>query len=335
MISRKFTLNGINSNYTKIIEGKWFEIEKILNLFFSNFNEGLLFLGNDSGKFTKKIIRIAKTRNFIIVLLQDGWLDNININKPIKINYSTQWRYYIKWMLAHKYSPFKNQMDGFIGQNSNYFFVYSEKAKDEFIKAGICQSKIRITGSPRHSMLTDDRKHRMNPPKNFVYFSTPAINLQDSTSMRNMLFEIIQELKANYEDFNLIIKNHPSEIFYDFDLSSENNVHIYQGDIEELLKEIEIDFAFSYNSTVILELLVKKIPVIQLLPKTRSISDSGYFSFLSTLESTNELIFAINHVRLKSENTNQYYKFLIDLDSCHNSVDTVVSEIKNLIYENR
>jgi len=330
LITRKFSLKGVNNNNKKTVEGKWSEVGKNINVFFSNFNEGLLILGNDSGKFTKKIIRIARKNNFKIILLQDGLLNSDYINKAIRRNYSWSFTYYAKSILAHNYSPFKNYMGGFMGQNSDYFFLYSEEAKEEFIKAGICQSKIRVTGSPRHFILRDNKKKRKNPPKNFVYFSTPAINSNDSASMRNMLFEIIQQLKSNYEDFKLIIKNHPRESIEYFNLISENNVQIYQGTIGELLETIEIDVALSYNSTVILELLVKNIPVIQLLPKTRSITDCSYFNFLKTLESTNKLKSAIDHVILKSESKNRYSKFLADLDTNHNSVKAVVSEFSNL-----
>ena len=333
LISRAIDFEKIK-NQVKVIHipGIWKEIKQQLKLNCFKSSDGLLVIGSDSSIIKKSVIRFAKKKKYKVVLLQDGWLEKENINRPIKYH-DNYLKYFIRHAIAHNFSPIKNFRTGFIGQNSDYHFVYSEFSKNEFIQSGIKNSNIVVTGSPRHQLLKIENKNTSDSNRliinNLVYFSTIETNEQDRNEIVNTFASLKKSLENIYkQNYQLIIKCHPSESSEKYNSYLNENIRIFKGTTEELLSHNKFDIAFSYNSTVILEISMKKTPVIQLVPKTRNINDSAYFKELASGTTENELTSILQKKEFLNKKISPYY--LADFDQNHDSVNSIIKNLFNL-----
>ncbi len=325
--SKKEFIREITSNNDNEV------LSELKNLF-NKSKRGVLLVGNDSAKFTKRVIRLAKKNNLIVILLQDGWLASENINKPIKSNYN-QFTYYLKWFLSADFNPFKNFFGAHIGQNSDYYFVYSEIAKQEFIKAGLPEDRIRITGSPRHSRLKKlVKKEAFKGEKIFAFLSSPPRNEYDREQII-FSFNLIKILldKLYKDNYIMLVKYHPSEKSDYLNLDNDPRVKIFTSDISSLLG-LSIEFAFTFNSTVNLELVVAKVPFTQLVPKSRSISNSGYFEDLPIINLIHEFDLKSKIELQKKKNlSNKGQKYILDANENIDSTDLIIKELKRIMDE--
>ena len=333
LISRAIDFEKIK-NQVKVIHipGIWKEIKQQLKLNCFKSSDGLLVIGSDSSIIKKSVIRFAKKKKYKVVLLQDGWLEKGNINKPIKYN-DNYFKYCIKHAIAHKFSPIKNFRTGFIGQNSEYNFVYSEFSKNEFVQSGIKNSNIVVTGSPRHQLLKIENKNTSDliqlNNNNFVYLSTIEKNKQDRNEIIKTFISLKKSLENVYkQNFHLIIKCHPSENSEKYNSYLNENISVFNGTTSELMSHYKIDIAFSYNSTVILEISMKNIPVIQLIPITRNINDSAYFKELDSGTTENDLISILEKKEFLNKKISPFY--LADFDQNHDSVNSIIINLFTL-----
>lgn len=294
-------------------------------------NAGLLIVGNDSEPKIASIIRLFKKNNYQIILIQDGWLVADNINNPIYEieKFYTPIKKFIHKILVSKFSPLKYIFHNFIAQNSDYFFVYSEKAKQEFIKAGISPIKIFLTGSPRHSYYKSLTAN-LEMDK-IVFFSTASYSNEENDAIIESLKWIISICEISpLGKKKLIIKRHPSEIPERFNsLLANTNILVYDKDINSLFLEHKPSVAFCFNSTVILELLVLKIPFIQIIPNSFE-NKANYHYNLPHARSSEELkdllkiINRINYLKLGAD-------LLLDVDANFDSIETTYKQLKNLL----
>jgi hypothetical protein len=309
------------------------EIEKIidrLNEVVFCLEGGVLVVGNDSGINTKRIIREARKNKYRIVLLQDGWLESQNINRPIR--YQTPlWKFIVKYIIAGNWSPFKNFVGGFISQNVDYCFVYSKNAREEFIKAKVKKHKIRITGSPRHHVLKENKITTSSSNINFVFFSTLASDEKDHESIINSFLWVKEMLKCTQKDnYTLWIKCHPREEVSPYVKYVSDKIKIFKKTTPELFKVMEVKFSFCFNSTVILELLMKEIPFLQIVPESRKITDANYIQELPIIHDKKEL-FEVFEARNIPINYYLRKKILADLDKSYNSVKEVSCQLIKIL----
>jgi hypothetical protein len=167
--NRIFPISKSISNKTVYLKN-YYDTIHFINTFRKDRNI-ISIVGNDSEPEISKILRKFKILKIKRILLQDGWLDSRNILSPI---YTSKSKFIIFKKVIHKLivshsSPLKKYFHNFIGQNSDYYFVYSEIAQQEFIKAGVLSSQIIITGSPRFQLF---KNVPIGEKKAVIFFST-------------------------------------------------------------------------------------------------------------------------------------------------------------------
>lgn len=301
------------------------EAVSFLNEEFSNSSK-IVVVGNDSEKRITPLLHKLKDIGYYIVLMQDGWLSHKSILNPVykKKNFI---RKRIHRILVLKSSFFKKHYSNLIGQNSDYFFVYSDIAKQNFIKAGIKEDRIFITGSPRFDELSFDIK---DGKKAIVLFLT-TYNESKSNYISEIISKVRGSLKKSFvDDYVFIIKPHPSDNNNYVNFINNESI-IFKNDIISLFKEYNVIFAFCFNSTVIFELMSKKIPFLQLFihPFSKNVNyqlDLPYVSDLNELNRCIELSKKFNYTQAGS-------KYLKNLDADFDSVKTTLFCLKELSYK--
>lgn len=289
----------------------------------------IMFVGNDSEPIICKILYKAKKNKLKIVLLQDGWLDSCNINNPIYYNntFAYKFKKIVHKLLVSKHSPFKSYFHNFIGQNADYFFVYSEIAKNIFIEAGLDKKKIFITGSPRHTLIKNLEK-KMERENVIVFFSTVSYKNKDKETIIKTFKWIINY----FPNHTILIKPHPGESslnFNEFIKDSNNKIRMFSGNIYELIESYKIDMSFCFNSTVIFDMLILGVPVIQLAPDNMLEERSNYHKNLPVATQEDEISTIIDHfdqdIILATGSL-----YLADINKGFDSVSTIISFINKI-----
>lgn len=322
--NRDFNTNFNENKFIICLENR----EEALR-FFKSKNEIIhsVLVGNDSEPEMVHILKYLKNKTKII-LLQDGWLVEKNIKKPIYNHESigNTIKKLIHRILVSKYSPLKYHFHNFIGQNSDYFFVYSTLAKKEFIKAKINSNTIYETGSPRFESF---RSLELGLEPAVILFNTyvPG-DLEKNTAMLVAIDSVVKFSRDTFGDkVKVVLKCHPKDNIIKY--SKHTNITIHQGDIISLIAKYKPVFAFCYNSTVIFELMVQKIAFIQLIPPPFLKEDANYQLNLPYVENF-ESIHSKYLEALKFDYANIGKDLLLDIDPKHDSVSEILNVLNQL-----
>jgi len=285
-------------------------------------------VGNDSEPEMVHILKYFKNNKTKIVLLQDGWLVAKNIKKPIynHNSISNSIKKQLHRILVSKHSPFKYNFHNFIGQNSDYFFVYSSIAKQEFIKAKVKSSNIFETGSPRFKTF---RTLPLGDQPAVLFFNTYVSgDVVKNKAILKSIDTVVRFSKEIYgNEVQIILKCHPRDNGSAY--LNISNITIHNGDIVSLITLYKPVFAFCFNSTVIFELMVQNIPFIQLMPHPFSEKDYNYqlnLPYLKNLKSIKKkYIEALNFDYLSNGK-----ELLLDVDCNFNSVAEIHHTLNQL-----
>jgi len=285
-----------------------------------------LVVGNDSEPKTCEIIRLFRKYNSKIILFQDGWLDSKNINNPIypTKRFFTPLKKQVHKLLTQKWSPVRNYFHNFIGQNSDYFFVYSEVAKLNFIKADIKKEQIFIVGSPRHHILKNTNS--LSEKKAKVIFLTVTNSEKELKTVK----ECIEWITNFYSNELVILKLHPNEDINNYEELIGPNLILLKVDLIDLITQFNIEMSFCFASTVIFDMLIMNIPIIQLLPIDFSKKHTNYFYDLPSVSNEVDLNYVIKNYEINKVKKNAS-KYLKDIAPSFNSVDATINTIKILI----
>lgn len=297
----------------------------------------LLFVGNDAAPDVFRVIHTLRKSGTQVILLQDGWLDARNIRKPMYLNPNrfSPIKSIVHRVLVSKYSPYKFKVYGFIGQHADYFFVYSSVAKQNFIEAGVPSEKVFIVGSPRHATLKNIYKNNIingvgtitKQKEVVVFFSRPSFNESDDKALITALNWISEKYKAT----DIIIKGHPSEKKSRYDSVSRvnKNISFFSGSFIELINQYRISMSFCFNSTIVLDMLLLNIPIIQLAP-LHMIQKANYQHNLPIVKTQNELDSVISQYNI-TDNKHVASKYLADIEENFDSVEETVMHLKKLL----
>lgn len=290
-------------------------------------NQIYLIVGNDSEPKTCEIIRIFRKKQGKVILYQDGWLRAININKPIypAVNVLTSIKKKLHKFLAKEWMPTKKFVHNFIGQNSDYFFVYSYRAMDEFVKAGTDPERIFIVGSPRHNALRTTLPFGKEVA--IVLFSTVTNNEE------NLLSEVkaLKWIREFYPNKLLILKLHPNEDIKKYDQIKTSNFILSNSSLIDLIKEYQIEMSFCFASTVIFDMLIVNIPIIQLAPDNFLNTSVNYFTDLPLVRNQEELHYEITKFDLSKVQI-KASKYLKDIDPSFNSTLETIIALKKISF---
>ncbi len=286
-----------------------------------------IIVGNDSDPATCVILRKAQKLGFKIILMQDGWLDHRNIKQPLykKKSLFNPLKLRLHKFLTNPKMPTRKYIHNLIGQNSDYFLVYSSKAKKEFEKARINHNTIFVTGSPRYQIL----KRNFVPPQKYekcnVLFSTVLANKNDLAD-----FELsLSWITRTFPDDLLIIKIHPMENPTIYTPFLSDKIRIENIKISEFLQKYKISYSFCFASTVIYDMLMIGVPIVQLAPPAMLKRSCNFNLDLKIARNIQEFSESVSSYCLNKEQEvgSQY---LEDLKKDHNSIDKIYQTIKKL-----
>lgn len=310
-------------------------------IFFTTYTESLTYLrheysessqlivvGNDSEKRIMPLIHKVRSLGYKIVLMQDGWLDHSNLLKPV---YSRKGLYFSLKRILHRFLVlnipfFTKKLSNFIGQNSDYYFVYSEVAKLDFLKAGIPEDRIFITGSPRFDMISSLKEGAINL-KNVIVFFLTVYNDEHDNLINDIIVSIKKVSENKFPEYVLLIKTHPRDL-KDYNSHVDDSTILYRKSINKLFSEYNVSFAFCFNSTVIFELMALEIPFIQLKVKPFS-NRKNYHLNLPYIEDINEIAEKINDSK-RFNYALHGKELLINLDKGFDSIKTSIFNLENI-----
>lgn len=301
-----------------------------LDSWIASFNKKnkLLVVGNDSEPMVCAIIRKFKKAGIPVVLFQDGWLDARNIRKPIytESNAFTPLKKFLHHVLTSKFLPTKHYFHNFIGQNADYFFVYSSIAKNEFIKAKVNENQIFIVGSPRHLALRDLISSENPKESAVVLFSTVTGTEEDLQAV----MESISWLKEVYSTRKIVIKLHPNESKDKYTSICSQQIKVLGSSIADVLHDYNISIAFCFASTVVLDMLILNIPIIQLITPHLKKTYTNYYFELPLASTAEEIKSLDRNYDLKSVQKIAS-NYLIDVDPDQNSILLSVEAVQTIL----
>jgi hypothetical protein len=287
--------------------------------------QDILLVGNDSDGPTVKWIEYFRNCGATTVMLQDGWLVSKNILRPIyrTPNLPMKCRWWLHYFLVRYTSFGKKRFHNFLCQNADLFFVYSEYSKNELVRAGVDDERIRITGSPKHQMLALADQHES--AEHWILFTTISYSEQDLEDT----IKSIEYILSLEECAKLLVKLHPDEEKSKYMRLTHPKLEYVDGTFAEVMHRHRISFAFCFASTVVLDLLKMNTPVIQLAINGMERRYSNYFfdlSMVRDLESMEQEIKGYNLLEMKTRGQ----KYLLDLRDDFDSRREALNIIKQL-----
>jgi hypothetical protein len=161
---------------------------------------------------------------------------------------------------------------------SNYFFVWSLRQKEFWLKAGVSPDRILVIGSARTDLFIN--LPVVSVKKNLLFFdfdSDAYINNLDWQAsgwqgernwsyLRNAIHKILAEIAREYPEINILIKCHPQQVVTNFpalDHESLGNITIVKGAPLGIPTMIANSHAvIGFQTTALLEASLTNTPVI-------------------------------------------------------------------------
>lgn len=287
-------------------------------------NGGVLIVGNDAGRKKKIIISFFKSHGFKVVLAQDGWLVSEVINRPAKIYYNLFKRVVLK-VLNHRLSPVKFMTNGFLGGQSDYFFVYSQFSKEQFVHSNLPESRVRIVGSPRHNILKLPIEAVEEKDDFILILTSMSFKKKHKKAIKLGVDWVIKNLK----DKKVVIKIHPQEDIRDYEHYMSEHVRVVSKvGLNDLIRKSEKIFLF--YSTVMLDLIILRKKFVQLAPNSLDKDIVGYnYSYPIVRRESDLMKVDKNLDSYGNMDLDQYY--IKDADHNFNSIREFVHAIREIL----
>ena len=288
--------------------------------------QDVLLVGNDSDPPTVKWIQYFRKNGAATIMLQDGWLVSENILRPIyrTPNLYLKLRWLVHYTLVRYTGLGRKLFHNFLCQNAQYFFLYSSYSKEQLYRAGVKNQHLYVTGSPKHSYLKEI-DHEVEEGV-WILFSTITFSVQDFQDT----VDAINVLLNNEHCQKLLIKLHPDE-----DASKYADVHHPKLEwmnetFTEVMSKGKVQLAFCFASTVVLDLLMMNIPVIQIAIGGMDRRYTNYFYDLPLMTNSLQLDELISTYNLRA--TREIgSKYLLDLENEIDSRKNVLNVINQIL----
>lgn len=312
-------------------ESVLFELSELLR---GKFSRGCVIVGNDGHRNASKAIRILKRRlGYLSIMIQDGWIEHINILRPVKTRNRIKW--ILHFLKNHRFSPLNKIGTLNIGATAEMFFVFSEFFKDEFILGGIPSCKIIVTGNPQFEIIKKiflDGKQALRENV-IVFFGTDFLFPENRLININALKWVICLRDKYWINMKIIVKPHPigDQFHYNETIRNSTNISIFEGDIYHLFEQYRIDSAFTISSTVILNLLSAKVNFFQLAPPPYSKSEPNYLKDFPIFERFEDIDSYIGENMVHDINKIDQTFYIKDCDPGFSSSIEIVKQLDKLI----
>ena len=242
-------------------------------------NVGIVVIGNDVDVIPQWFIHSANNLGLSSVLIQDGLLFDINTSKNIKNKLYLISKISRLKLLALRLifsRQYKRITDGEGG--CTQIQVWGKLSESYMLNKGIDRDKIVITGSPLWNEIKQI-KHTSHTQKIVLYAPTELIHTNILKQMELMeLADAVCSVVLSHKNTKLIIKPHPRENpkFYEpLKKKYSSELEISYGHFYSLLEESDV--LVTNLSTVTIESLAARKPVIIFFPKIETIVNSNTF----------------------------------------------------------
>ena len=226
-----------------------YESERIFKLIDTLFGIDILILPSDNYYWVREFIKLCLGKIPVIVVDKEGLISPYDFNAE------------------------SDRIKKFAPPISDFYYVWSMRQKDYWIKAGLDEKKILVTGQPRSDLLFEENKTKTQKNKKQLTFFTydddayiPPRFVKEGFSWKKMkrdTHEILLDFSKAFPGWNIIIKTHPQQR----DLQelkntyNRDNLTVIGGskDSNYLIKNSDLIVCF--QSTVLLESLIMNVPV--------------------------------------------------------------------------
>ncbi len=288
--------------------------------------QDVLLVGNDSDPPTVQWIQYFRKQSAATIMLQDGWLVSENILRPIYRTPSLylKLRWLVHYILVRYTSAGRKFFHNFLCQNAQFFFLYSSFSREQLQRAGVKSQCLYVTGSPKHRYLKEiDHEVEVGV---WILFSTVTFSAQDLKDT----VDSINVLLTNQYCRKLLIKLHPDEDASKYADLRHPKLEWVNATFTEVISESKVQIAFCFASTVVLDLLMMNIPVIQIAIGGMNRRYTNYFYDLPLMTHSmqlDELISTYNLGDIREKGS----KYLLDLEGEVDSRKNVLNVINQIL----
>lgn len=253
----------------------------------------VVVVGNDTGRARRSVLRALSRRGTPVVLQQDGWLDAESILRlpdADGLRRVSPLRQAARVAASSRMSPVRTLVNGALGQLTDHFLVYSERAAEEFRKAGVPAGRIHVVGSPRHQVMRQEMavaRAAAAAPAGYVLATTYHRRPDLFEAMEQAVSWVAEESAAT--SIPVTLKRHPAEVGEWAaptppplrDVDPKTPLHRVLAGTEALI---------TFGSTAAIDALACGIPAVQLMPPVFETQMSrGYQPELAVIRSHAEL----------------------------------------------
>lgn len=260
-----------------------------------NENIGVIIVGNDTDVIPQWFINWGNKLGIPSVLIQDGLFFDMKtikqnrISKLVGLLTTSKLKLLFlaaSLLLTHQYKRVRDGLGG-----CTQIQVWGTKSQEYFIKNGVDEQKIVITGSIKADNIVQ-HKEGDKQQKFILYAPTNMVktNLVTNDFMKEMTMSVCTTV-GYFNDLTLIIKPHGAE-----NISSYKNLVKKFGDKvqvidTEIIKSLEkADLLITNLSTTVIDALCMRKPVIIYLPNVGNYVDEN--SFPRDLIANNTILYA-------------------------------------------
>jgi len=248
-------------------------------------NVGLIVVGNDTDVIPQWFISSSHKLQIPSLLIQDGLLFDVKkLNNDflhhisILINKRSKklLKLALKLKLSHEFKKIKYGQGG-----CNQIHVWGKMAEEYLLKRNVPKSSIKISGNTKFQTKNEVSSMNSKQTNEITILYAPTDLIQTSILDQKTVLDIVRDLCESVlakEENHLVIKPHPIEntkFYNSFQKKYGPRIEIVNEEIGSLI--IKSDIVITNLSTVSMEALQKRKPVVIFLPKIEKIVNPNSF----------------------------------------------------------
>lgn len=248
-------------------------------------NVGLIVVGNDTDVIPQWFISSSHKLQIPSLLIQDGLLFDVKkLNNDflhhisILINKRSKklLKLALKLKLSHEFKKIKYGQGG-----CNQIHVWGKMAEEYLLKRNVPKSSIKISGNTKFQTKNEVSSMNSKQTNEITILYAPTDLIQTSILDQKTVLDIVHDLCESVlakEENHLVIKPHPIEntkFYNSFQKKYGPRIEIVNEEIGSLITKSDI--VITNLSTVSMEALQKRKPVVIFLPKIEKIVNPNSF----------------------------------------------------------
>jgi len=246
-------------------------------------NIGVVVIGNDSDVIPQWFINYSNKARIPTILIQDGVMVSIKTNDPSfleHLRFRLQNFHPNLLALSARLTASKQYKKLTLGMGGcTQIHVWGKTSQSYFIDKGIDANSIVITGNPKLDGMKNVKQSKNLGEKIILYAPTDLVrcNIIEPETMDKLTTDLCSTV-SSLENVKLIIKHHPredSKFYIALPGRFGSKIEISDKEICSLMGLSDV--VITDLSSVAIEALAAKKPVIIYLPNIEKFTDSNYF----------------------------------------------------------